>query len=99
MPVRHSFSFIIMLLCTQAAAAGGPLLQFVSPGQSIQAAVDHAPEGGWILVQPGIYKETADSTNGLTITRGVHLVGLSTADKKVVLVNSGGQRNGIVAVP
>ena len=58
-----------------------------------------AAEGGWIFVAPGIYRETASATNGLNITRGVNLVGLSTPKKKVVLENSGGQRNGIVAVP
>ena len=78
---------------------GGRFLQLVRPGQSIQAAIDAAAEGGWVFVAPGTYRETASATNGLNITRGVNLVGLSTPRKKVVLENSGGQRNGIVAVP
>ncbi len=74
-------------------------VQVVAPGQSIQAAIDQAASGGWVYVLPGIYRETASTTNGLSISRSVHLVGLSTARKKVVLKNSGTQRNGIVAVP
>ena len=61
MRVRNSFSLIFVLVWVQAVAvASGPLIQFVSPGQSIQAAIDRAPEGGWVLVQPSIYQETAD---------------------------------------
>jgi len=82
-----------------AAETGSLLLQTVSPGQSIQAAINKATEGGWIFVQPGTYQETSDPTNGLNISRGVHLVGLSTSTAKVVIKNSGGQRNGIAAVP
>jgi parallel beta-helix repeat protein len=52
-----------------------------------------------VLVQPGVYRETADATNGLNITKPLNLIGLSTAKKSVVLENSGGQRNGIAAVP
>ncbi|HEY8154221.1 MAG TPA: right-handed parallel beta-helix repeat-containing protein [Myxococcota bacterium] len=91
----------LVAFASSAAADGSDYryLQLVSPGQSIQAAIDRAAEGGWILVLPGTYRETADATNGLNITRGVNLVGLSTPRKKVVLENSGSQRNGIVAVP
>lgn len=78
---------------------GGRWLQVVKPGQSIQAAIDRAKTNGWVFVLPGTYHETADATNGLNITKGVNLIGLSTPWKKVVLENSGGQRNGIVAVP
>lgn len=99
MRTRNLSAFVLMLCVRAVALASGPLIQFVSPGESIQAAINRAPEGGWIFMQAGTYQETADSTNGLTITRGINLAGLSTADKKVVLVNSGGQRNGIVAVP
>ncbi len=76
-----------------------PLFQVVKPGQSIQAAIDRAHPGGTILIQPGVYRETADATNGLNITKSIHLVGLSSHGKKVVLENSGGQKNAIVAVP
>jgi len=104
-PVTHplrSVLVIALLAIAAPAAADGPgdrYLQLVSPSQSIQTAIDRAAEGGWVLVLPGTYRETADATNGLNITRGLHLVGLSTPKKKVVLENSGSQRNGIVAVP
>jgi parallel beta-helix repeat protein len=52
-----------------------------------------------VLVQPGTYRETADATNGLNITRSVNLVGLRSRGQGVVLQNSGGQKNGIAAVP
>ncbi len=84
---------------TQADDDAGRWIQVVHPGQSIQHALDHASPGGWVFVRPGTYRETADSTNGLNITRSVRLVGLSTHGQKVVLENSGGQMNGIVAVP
>jgi len=83
----------------RADVPGGRWVQVVSPGHSIQHAIDHARPGGWVLVLPGVYRETADATNGLHITRPVNLVGLSTHRRRVVLENSGGQRNGIVAVP
>ena len=75
-------------------------VQFVFPGRSIQRAIDRARPGGWIFVLPGTYREVGDETNGLKITTsGLHLVGLSTRTKRVVLENAGNQRNGIVAVP
>ena len=75
-------------------------LQVVRPGQSIQRAIDRSLPGGWIFVLPGTYRELSDRTNGLNITKsGLHLVGLSTPRRRVVLENAGNQRNGIVAVP
>jgi parallel beta-helix repeat protein len=72
----------------------------VRPGQSIQAALDRAQPGTTIYVLAGVYRETADNTNGLTITKdGIRLLGQSTPSKRVVLENAGGQRNGIVVVP
>jgi parallel beta-helix repeat protein len=76
----------------------GLAVQVVKPGESIQRAIDRARPGGWVLVQPGVYRETADATNGLNITKSLHLVGLSRGERRVVLESSGGQRNGIVAV-
>jgi parallel beta-helix repeat protein len=76
------------------------MAQLVRPGQSIQQAIDRARSGGWIFIMPGTYRELADKTNGLNIAKsGIHLVGLSTKKKRVVLENAGNQRNGIVVVP
>jgi len=90
------------LVAPSPARAGdyeGRWVQVVRPGQSIQQAIDAASPGGWVFVLPGVYRETADATNGLSISKGIHLIGFSTPRTRVVLENSGGQRNGIVAVP
>lgn len=74
-------------------------VQVVRPGQSIQKAIDRARYGGWVLVLPGTYHELSDPTNGLQISRGLHLIGLSVKDRRVVLENAGNQRNGITVAP
>ncbi len=81
----------------------------VMPGQSIQEAIDLAPENTRIEIQPGIYEEPCNTTNGLNVTKsGIHLIGLGTSaagpdsvDEERVIVRSTGdpQRNGIVIVP
>ena len=52
------------------AAAAQPGPPVVRPGESIQHALDIAPEGATVVVRPGVYAES------LTITRSVHLIGL-----------------------
>jgi cytochrome c peroxidase len=100
-----SFVALAILSATSARAGSGDdrdrgrAFQVVSPGESIQQAIDRARPGGTVMIRPGVYRETADATNGLNITRSIHLVGLSSHGKKVVLENSGGQKNAIVAVP
>lgn len=80
----------------------------VMPGQSIQEAIDLASENTTIEIQPGIYVEPCNTTNGLNVTKsGIHLVGLSTSpagpdadpEQRVIVRQAGGQRNGIVIVP
>jgi hypothetical protein len=89
---------------------GGPgkLVQILRPGDSIQAAVDRSRDGGYVFLRPGTYREFSDPTNGLNISKSLHLIGLSfpgqgngVADqpRRAVIQNSGGQRNGIVVVP
>ena len=99
-PSSFFLAALALLVATPARADdhGGRRFQVVSPGRSIQQAIDRASSGGWVLVLPGVYHETADATNGLNITKGINLVGLSTRRTPVVLENAGGQRNGIVAV-
>jgi len=99
--VRGVCSALVALALAAPARAGdhGRLVQVVRPGNSIQQAIDRAAPGGWVMVLPGVYRETADATNGLNITKPISLVGLSTAKNRVVLENAGSQRNGIVAVP
>jgi parallel beta-helix repeat protein len=72
----------------------------VRPGQSIQAAIDKAAPGTTIYILAGTYREQADPTNALNITKNdIHLIGQSTKKKRVILENAGNQRNGIVVVP
>jgi cytochrome c peroxidase len=104
-----SIAAIGLLTSTPARAGGkgaggdghdhGLSYQVVSPGESIQAAIDRARPGGVVVIRPGTYRETADATNGLNITKSIHLIGLSSHGRKVVLENSGDQKNAIVAVP
>ncbi len=103
--LRRSPSRLLAALLGLAAATGaragghdGKRVQVVKPGESIQQAIDHASPGGWVFVLPGVYRETADATNGLNITKGLNLIGLSTPKRRVVLENSGGQNNGIAVV-
>ncbi len=72
----------------------------VRPGQSIQAAIDKARPGTRIYVLAGTYKEAANSTNGLNVSKsGISLIGQQTRTRQVILENAGNQRNGIVVVP
>ncbi|MDH3201954.1 MAG: right-handed parallel beta-helix repeat-containing protein [Myxococcales bacterium] len=72
----------------------------VNPGQSIQEAIDRAQEGTRIYVLAGVYEEPNNPTNGLNITKsGIHLIGQSNPQKRVILKSTNGQRNGIVIVP
>lgn len=72
----------------------------VKPGQSIQKAIDLAKPGMTVYVEPGIYRELGDATNGVNVTKtGIRLVGLKKGGQRVVLENAGNQRNGIVVVP
>ena len=72
----------------------------VNPGQSIQEAIDRAREGTRIYVLAGDYTEPNNPTNGLNITKsGIHLIGQNNKQKRVRLLATNGQRNGIVIVP
>jgi hypothetical protein len=83
-------------LCHADATGGSPWNGY---GWDILVARETL-RGGWIFVLPGTDRELADPTNRLSITKsGLHLIGISTQTKRVVLQNAGNQRNGIVAVP
>jgi parallel beta-helix repeat protein/putative cofactor-binding repeat protein len=71
----------------------------VKPGQSIQEALDRAQEGTRIFVHGGVYTEPCNETNGLEITKsGIHLIGQSNKNKRVIIESTNGQRNGIAIV-
>jgi parallel beta-helix repeat protein len=72
----------------------------VHPGESIQAAVAAAPTNTTILVEPGVYHESAGAPSAIVITKdGITLKGQPTASQPVVLENAGSQQNGIVVAP
>jgi parallel beta-helix repeat protein len=72
----------------------------VKEGQSIQEAIDRAQEGTRIFVHAGVYEEPCNTTNGLNITKsGIHLIGQSNKNKRVIIQSTNGQRNGIVITP
>ena len=72
----------------------------VKPGQSIQEAIDLAEGPTEIKIEPGIYEEPCNPTNGLNVTKSeIHLIGLSTPEERVIVKHTGDQRNGMVIVP
>ena len=71
----------------------------VRAGESIQAAIDAVAPGSTVIVEPGVYTEPGNSTNGLNITKGIRLIGMTDGDNGVVITGAGNQRNGMVAVP
>ena len=71
----------------------------VHAGGSIQAALDAAPAGSTIVVEPGTYHEPG-ATRALTVTRnGIRLVARSSAGQPVVIEQSGTQTQGIWVSP
>lgn len=84
---------------TDPTDPGDATIVSVQAGESIQAAIDAVAPGSTILIEPGIYHESGNSQNGLNISKGIKLIGLSDGDNGVVLENTGGQRNGVVVVP
>lgn len=64
----------------------------VSPGSSIQAALDNAQPGDRVLIEPGVYQEA------LVVDKdGIRLSGRGQGGD-VVLENPGGADNGIFAL-
>ncbi len=99
---KFGILLLVMALsgCGDDGESVGTTAIHVRPGQSIQAAIDAAPANATIMVEPGVYHEAATVPSAVVITKpGIQLIGLSTADKPVVLENSGGQMNGIWVSP
>src|SRR3954447_9644501 len=83
-------------------ARGAAATITVSPGDSIQKAVDKADQGDTVKVKPGTYQEKAHKcpaetgTCAVHITKGIHLIGLGQpGGDRVVLKAKGGEHQGI----
>ena len=85
------------VVCTPTVA---PAASFrVTPGQSIQEAVDAASPGDTIKVMPGDYTETHAGTAAVRITKPLKLLAKSTRKAKVRLLPGPGQNHGILVEP
>lgn len=73
----------------------------VSPGESIQAAVDAAPPGSIIKVKPGDYIETHAGTAAVRITKPLKLYGKrnNALGTKARILPGPGQTDGILVEP
>ena len=82
---------------TPAATAAARIV--VHDGDSLQAAIDAAPPGATIIVEPGIYQGTA-AARAITVTKnGIHLVGAARPNRPVILRQAGAQTHGIWVSP
>lgn len=86
------------------ATTAGAAVYTVSPGGSIQGAINGASPGDTILVEPGLYQETGNADFGLRIaTDNLRLIGKVNKGQgeagKVRLKQYGTQRTGVYAAP
>src|SRR6266567_4027096 len=96
---------LLLAVCVMAGMASARVTRtiVVGPGQSIQAAVDLASPGDTILVKPGTYTEagqpcpTEPTVSCAVVVNkdNIDLVGQGTQAHPVILMNSGGQDQGI----
>ncbi len=95
---------LLGIVAVMSFASANAAVHRVSPGESIQAAVNAAAPGDTILVEPGIYQETGNGRYGLRIaTDNLRLIGkvkkgLGDAGKVRILQNEA-QETGVYAAP
>src|SRR6266446_10610823 len=83
---RAARTLALALTLAGGSTAGARRL-VVHSGESIQAAIDAAPAGATIRVEPGTYHE-AGATRAVTVTKaGIRLVGAARPGRPVVLTD------------
>src|SRR5438105_5409698 len=90
---------LALALTLAGGSTAGAKTVVVHAGGSIQEAIDAAPAGTTIRVEPGTYHEAGD-TRAVTVTKeGIRLVGAARPGRPVVLAQSGTQTQGIWVSP
>jgi hypothetical protein len=90
---------LAIMICVAGTVTARARTTVVTPGQSIQAALDAASAGDRVVVRPGTYHEPG-ATRAVTITKsGIHLVAAPRPGKPVVIEQAGTQTQGIWASP
>src|SRR5262249_5240966 len=87
------FAVVCAPMAAQAATSR------VTPGQSIQEAVDAASPGDTIRVMPGDCTETHAGTAAVRITKQLKLLAKSRRNAKVRILPGQGQKHGIIVEP
>jgi len=75
------------------------MAHLVSPGESIQDAIDAAASGDVIKVMPGDYTETHGGTAALRITKRLKLIAKSSESEPVRILPGPGNIHGILVEP
>src|SRR5437016_10700601 len=90
---------LALVLALAGGSTAGAKTVVVHSGESIQEAIDAAPAGTTIRVEPGTYHEAGD-TRAVTVTKdGIRLVAAARRGRPVVLEQSGTQTQGIWVSP
>ena len=90
---------LALALALVGGSTAGARTVVVHSGDSIQAAIDAAPAGTTIRVEPGTYHEVGE-TRAVTVTKaGIRLVGAARKGRPVVLEQAGTQTQGIWVSP